>query len=191
MKILYLDATVRPQSRTAELAQLLLTQLDGEVTHVKLSEIAFPVTDASFLARRDRGIAAQDFSDPLFALAKQFAAAECIVIAAPYWDLSFPASLKQYFEQINVIGLTFCYTEDGIPQGLCKAQQLYYVTTAGGTAAPDTYGFGYVQALAQRFYGIPDCKLFKAEGLDLYGADPDALLDAARQQILVAFGGNI
>ena len=26
-----------------------------------------------------------------------------IVIAAPYWDLSFPAVLKAYFEQINPI----------------------------------------------------------------------------------------
>ncbi|MCR4644500.1 MAG: NAD(P)H-dependent oxidoreductase [Oscillospiraceae bacterium] len=189
MKILYLDAAVRPQSRTAELAQLLLTQLNGDVTHVKLAEIAFPVMDNAFLAWREQAVAAQDFSAPAFDLAKQFAAAECIVIAAPYWDLSFPASLKQYFEQINVIGLTFCYTEDGIPQGLCKAQQLYYVTTAGGTAAPDTFGYDYVQALAQRFYGIPSCTLFKAEGLDLYGADPDVLLTAARQQILHFLGG--
>ena len=36
-----------------------------------------------------------------------------IVIAAPYWDLSFPAVLKTYLEQINVLGVTFDYSDDG------------------------------------------------------------------------------
>ena len=61
----------------------------------------------------------------MFELARQFAAADQIVIAAPYWDLSFPAALKQYFEQINVLGITFAYTPEGVPKGLCRARKLY------------------------------------------------------------------
>ena len=107
MKILYIDATVRSNSRTAILAEHLLKNLSGEISRVKLCDKSFPVADEAFLAMRDKACAIRDFSDDTFSLAKQFAAADVIVIAAPFWDLSFPSALKQYFEQINVVGLTF------------------------------------------------------------------------------------
>ena len=128
-------------------------------------------------------IGKREFDDPMFELAKQFSQADTIVIAAPFWDLSFPASLKQYFEQINVLGLTFVYTDEGIPSGLCKAKNLYYVTTAGGTYFPEEYGFGYVKALAQNFYGISDVQLIKALGLDIAGADVQDILQGVIRTI--------
>ena len=75
---------------------------------------------------RDRLISEGSLDSPVFDLARQFSEAETIVIAAPYWDLSFPAVLKQYFEQVNVVGITFRYTEEGIPEGLCKADRIFY-----------------------------------------------------------------
>ena len=41
----------------------------------------------------------------MFDLASQFQQADEIVIAAPYWDLSFPAILKLYLENIYVTGV--------------------------------------------------------------------------------------
>ena len=119
------------------------------------------------------------------ALACQFAEADIIVVAAPYWDLSFPAILKAYFEQINVLGLTFEYTEDGFPRGLCKAKKLIYVTTAGGPIISDEFGYGYVKALAQNFYGISNVCQVKAEGLDVIGADEEGILNKALEGIRV------
>lgn len=101
------------------------------------------------------------------------------MVAAPYWDMSFPAILKAYFEQINVIGVTFKYSDKGIPVGLCRAKRLTYVTTAGGPIFSDEYGFGYVKALAQGFYGINEVCLVKAEGLDEIGVDVDEILEKA------------
>ena len=112
----------------------------------------------------------------MFNLARQFSEADKIVIAAPFWDLSFPASLKQYFEQINVTGITFYYTDEGIPKGLCSATDLYYVTTAGGNYFPEEYGFGYVKSLAQGFYGIQNVRLIRALGLDIAGADTERIV---------------
>lgn len=177
--ILFINACVRTASRTKKLADRVLSQKQGPVEEVRLDKVRFPVAGEAFLARRDELIAQGRFDDPLFDLARQFARADEIVIAAPYWDLSFPAALKQYFEQINVIGLTFSYTDEGVPQGLCRAKSITYVTTAGGLSAPEDFGFGYVKALAQRFYGIPKLSLVKAEGLDMLGADADAILDSA------------
>ena len=124
-----------------------------------------------------------DLQAPMFALARQFSEAETIVIAAPFWDLSFPAALKQYLEQINVVGITFRYSEEGIPIGLCKAGSLFYVTTAGGYYVPEEFGFGYVKALAQNYYGIQDVRQISAAGLDIQGADVDAIMKAAEDSV--------
>ena len=186
--VLCINACVREDSRTKRLTDCLLKDLQEPVTEVRLIDIAFPKADAAFLRRRDALIASQAFGDPLFDLARQFAAADTIVIAAPYWDLSFPAALKQYFEQINVTGVTFKYTPEGYPMALCKAQKLYYVTTAGGMFFPEEFGFGYIRSLAENFYGIRDCVLFKALGLDIDGADVEQILLDCEQQIHAACG---
>ena len=174
--ILWIDACVRAHSRTRRLADALLSTLEGPVETLRLVDLRFPVADETFLKKRDRLIAAEAFDDPIFDWARQFAAADEIVIAAPYWDLSFPAALKQYFEQINALGVTFRYTSDGYPQGLCRAKRLHFVTTAGGQYVPDEFGFGYVRALAESFYGIPEVLQYRAVGLDIDGADPEQIL---------------
>lgn len=182
--LLYINACVRAQSRTKRLADRLIEKLGGGAERLDLASLSFPVADEAFLDRRDRLIAAGAFDDPLFDLARQFAAADRIVIAAPYWDLSFPAALKQYVEQINVLGITFAYTPEGVPKGLCRAKKLYYVMTAGGTYVPEEYGFGYVRTLARSFYGIEDVELIQAVGLDLVGADPEEILRECLARII-------
>lgn len=177
--ILFINACVRTESRTKRLADALLQHLEGDVREVVLSAISFPVADAAFLKKRDALIEGEQWSNPMFDLARQFAEAEKIVVAAPYWDLSFPAALKQYFEQINVLGITFQYSPEGMPISLCKAKKLYYVMTAGGAFVPEEYGFGYVKTLAQGFYGIEDVTLIKAVGLDIYGANVEQIMEEA------------
>ena len=177
--ILFINACVRSDSRTRRLAGAVLEKLGGEYEELTLEDVSFPVTDEEFLRRRDAVIAEERFDDPVCDLARQFAAADRIVIAAPYWDLSFPASLKQYVEHINVLGVTFIYTPEGTPKGLCKASDLYYVTTAGGCYVPEEFGFGYIRSLAQNFYGIQDVRLVQAVGLDIDGADERSIMKAA------------
>ena len=181
--ILYVNACVRKNSRTKVLAEKLLARLGRPIEEVRLEEISFPVFNEAFNDRRDRLIAQGDFQDPLFDLARQFSEAETIVVAAPYWDLSFPAMLKQYLEQITVVGLTFKYSEEGVPVSLCRAKRLYYVTTAGGNYVPDDYGFGYVKALVQSYYAVPDVRKIEADGLDIVGADVDAIMAEAEEAL--------
>ena len=166
-----------------QISYQLLLKLGNSYEEVCPHQISFPVADEKYLNKRDELISKQEFDDPMFDLARQFAGAGTIVIAAPYWDLSFPAALKQYFEQINVVGISFRYTEEGVPVGLCRADRLYYVTTAGGCWVPEEFGYGYVKSLAQNYYGIEDIRLIKAVGLDIEGADVDAILKAAEETI--------
>ncbi len=181
--ILFIDACVRDRSRTRKLADALLSRLEGDIETIELKNVRFDMTDEAFLLKRDSLISAGNFQDDMFSFARQFACADTIVIAAPYWDLSFPAVLKQYIENINVLGITFEYTPEGIPKGLCKADKLYYVMTAGGCYVPEEFGYGYIKALANSFYGIEEVKLVKAVGLDIAGADADSIVEAAIEKL--------
>ena len=178
-KILFVNACIRKNSRTRFLAEQVIRQLNGTVVEVNPVTATEPITSEEFIINRADAMGKMDFADPAYAPARQFAEADIIVVAAPYWDLSFPAILKAYFEQVNVLGLTFEYTEEGFPRGLCKARKLIYVTTAGGSIISDEYGYGYVKSLAQGFYGIADVCQVKAERLDVIGADVEGILNKA------------
>ena len=181
--ILFVNACVRKESRTRKLAEKLLIKMDQPYEEICLADISFTSVSEEYLNMRDHLIFIGDYQNPMFSLAQQFSEAGTIVIAAPYWDLSFPAMLKQYLEQINVVGITFKYSEEGIPVGLCRANRLYYVTTAGGHYVPEEFGFGYVKALAQNYYGIQDVRQISAVGLDIDKADVDAIMSAAEDTL--------
>lgn len=180
-KILFVNACVRPESRTLVLAKCLLSTLGGDCVQTDAFDESIKPLDFRSLSERNEKIRNGDFSDERFRFAKQFAEAETVVVAAPFWDLSFPSCLKIYFENILVSGLTFTY-RSGRPQGLCRAKRLYYVTTAGGVASPD-FGFQYVKALAESFFGIPNVRCFCAEGLDIVGNDVDGIMKEAEEKI--------
>ena len=174
--ILHVDSTVREDSRTRRLAERLVSRLAGdEVRVLHLEAEHLRPLDAKTLARRTRAIEAGRWDSPLLAKADEFAAADQIVVAAPFWDLSFPALLKTYIEWICVIGVVFRYSDDGYPVGLCRARRLFYVSTSGGPAENDPFGFGYVEALAKNFWGIPEVRRIAATGLDIVGADVESI----------------
>ena len=183
-----INACVRPCSRTMELAETLLQKLNGDVWEMRLYEMPLSAVGVAEIEKRNQAILKNDFSDPVFDAAKQFAAADIIVIAAPYWDLMFPATLKTYLENITISGITFRYSEQGRPESLCKAKALYYVTTAGGFIEQNDFGFSYVEALAQNFFGISEIHRYAAEGLDIFGADVETILGKTKQEISKASG---
>ncbi len=183
-RILFINACVRPCSRTASLAQALLGTLGGGIEEVDLYRTPMGALDLSGMERREQAAQKQDFSHPDFDLAKQFAAVDRIVIAAPYWDMMFPAALKTYLENITVSGITFRYSDQGKPESLCRARSLYYVTTAGGFIGQNDFGFSYIKALAQSFFGIGQIYRHTAEGLDIFGADVEGILCKAKADII-------
>jgi len=176
--ILYVNACVREGSRTQKIASALLEKLGGKYEEVRLAGEGFCPLSDDMLKKRTDLIAKRDYSDPMFSAAKKFALADVIVIAAPYWDLSFPAVLKTYLENIYVTGIVSEYGPDGIPHGLCRAGSLYYVTTSGGPYMPD-FSYDYVKGLAAHCFGIRKTSLIKAEMLDVQGFDADGIVKDA------------
>lgn len=182
--ILFVNACVRKNSRTKRLANFLLNKLDDEVKEINLEKENILPLNNETLGLRTKLIESKDFNNPIFDYAKDFAKADTIVIAAPFWDLSFPSSLKCYIEAINVVGLTFEYSPEGIPYGLCNAKKVYYITTAGGKIFNNEFGFGYIKSLCENFYGIKDVIFIKAEELDIIGADVENILKKAEDTIV-------
>lgn len=178
-KILLINACTRPCSRTLKLTQSVLKKLDGTVEEIRLYDRTLPALDAEGIEKRELTARNRDFSDPVFDLAKQFAAADRIVVAAPYWDLMFPGVLKLYLENITVSDITFRYTSEGRPEGLCRAKTLDYVTTSGGYIGQNDFGFSYISTLARDYFGIQTVRRYAAEGLDIFGNDPDEILRKA------------
>ena len=178
-KILFINACQRPNSRTRELAQCLLSKVKGEITEVDLYKENLTPLFSEDIEKR----AQHDFSDEKFEYARSFSKADAIVIAAPFWDLSFPAVLKLYFENITVSGITFEYSNQGRPVGKCNAKNLYYITTSGGYIGENNFGFDYVKALAETFFGISEVYFYSAEGLDIFGADVQAIISEAKERI--------
>lgn len=188
MKVLFVNACLRGEaSRTLKLAKSYLEDLkkarpDAEFEEVDLDALDMEVQDGDYIMRREVLINAKDFTSPMFDLAKQFIEAEHVVIAAPYWDLSFPAKLKMYLERCSVDKLTFVY-EKGVPQGMCKAECLTYITTAGGYIGEMNYGFDYVKGLGSYLFGIQKFHFVAADGIDIDGIDVEGKLAEGKAKL--------
>ena len=164
---LFINCCPRGESRTEKLARALLKAL-GEYEELRLYDEPLHPQGRADIAKRDALLAEKKYDDEMFRYARQFAAADRIVIAAPLWDLSFPAQLKVYLENIYVTGIVTKY----------RANELYYVTTSGGPF-DGRFGYDYWKTIAQDCFGIPTVKLLEAENLDIVGADAEKIVDDA------------
>jgi FMN-dependent NADH-azoreductase len=190
-KILFLDACDGgPEvSRTKRLyGRFIDTYTEGRDVEVSRMDLCtaglLPMTrreteERAALAR------AGDTDGPLFAIPRAVRDSDMLVIAAPYWDLSFPSVLKVFFERATACGVVFRYDERGIPVGMCSAGSFAYVTTAGGYIGQRDHGFEYVRDLLG-MYGIHRGISICAEGLDIIGNDVDAIMSEAGSRAVAA-----
>ena len=154
------------------------------------SETEYDMFDGAFLEffkdiffeQRERILKDKKFDHPRFRYAWQFKEANKIVIAAPFWDLSFPALLKVYIENLCVDGITFGCNENGC-FGTCNADKLVYITTRGGiySDSPLEMGARYIEAMCE-FFGIENFKCICAEGIDVYGVDAEKIMNDAMRE---------
>jgi len=178
--ILFIDGCIslHEPSRTKILCERYLAeclQKDDIVERVDLKELNIQPMTGERLAMRQALLDAGNLEAEMFSFARQFQKADRVVIGAPYWDLSMPAAVKAYMEQIMVCGITFRYTETGAA-GLCKADKLVYIMTAEGFADGQNFGFEYAEGIAHML-GVKECRLIYAQGLDVEGADTEKILE--------------
>ena len=178
MALLFVNACMREESRTERLARAWLERYEGEVEELRLAELGVAPLDAERLRTYSAGVAAARYDDELFAFAQQFAEADEVLIAAPFWNYGIPAHLHAYLELVCSQGVTFDVDATGAYVSLVRAQRLTFITTAGG-AEPDElddHAFGYVRTLSTRFWHIPDVRCIAAWSADASSTSVDAVL---------------
>lgn len=175
-KLLFINACVRgnKESRTYKIVEAYLNEINKNAS--------FEVVERNIMQENLSYLSSNNFSEYIestkenlnenrkYKLAREFACADWIVIAAPFWEFSFPAILSCYIENISIPGITFKYTENG-SIGLCKAEKMVYIFSSGDILIDnDRVGEKLLYRLSQ-LYGIPHFETIVAQGLDLLGAN--------------------
>ncbi|MCI9403267.1 MAG: flavodoxin [Oscillospiraceae bacterium] len=185
-ELLYIDCCLRgEESRTAQVGKAFLEALAPQKFRVTVlnpeKEELRPLAGKFFFDRQDL-LAEGKLDHPRFRYAHQFAEADVVVFAAPLWDLSFPAYLKIYVENVSVDGITFGCNAQGI-YGKCKGEHLIFLTTRGGfyEGTPAEQGSRYLEALKD-FFGFGAYTCIAGDGLDADGTEPAVILAEACQK---------
>ena len=114
------------------------------------------------------------------ALVAELRAADILVIGAPIYNFSVPATFKAWIDMIARARLTFEYTENG-PKGLLENKKAYVIVPSGGVpvGSPMDFATPYIRH-ALSFVGITDIEFIGAQGA--HRGNPHAL-DSARARI--------
>ena len=165
-----IDSCMREESLTRVILdaakEVLSTRYDIET--IDVNALALPPVSPEVLEERTSGVVPEE----TVAIARKIASADRIVIAAPFWDMSFPAVLKAFFENMSLYNVTF--TDDGSTcTGLCKCQKELYITTRGmdiPTGDFRDHGSSYLKALSS-LWGLGEVITVAAWNLDYMPAE--------------------
>ena len=133
-KLLLIDCCIRKeQSQTKRLMEAFLhaAPADCATQRLVLTEENLAPLMGDFFDQRQRLLESRDYAHPRFRYAKQFAQADLVVIAAPFWDLAFPDALHTFFgfdryhcvaaDGMNVAGFD---AESSLQKACAQAQAL-------------------------------------------------------------------
>lgn len=186
MKLLIVDCCISQRGESSRTRRMLRAYVeafcrrhpDTETETVTPEELlSLKPFDPQMLDERDALMSVKAWDAPVYDLARQFRAADAIVVAAPFWDLSFPAALRTYIEYISANGLTYHYEADGC-HGDCQARRLVYLTTGGDVEREDSVGVVYWRQLCAMF-GIETFDYVFGGGLDLDPEKTESLVESA------------
>ena len=126
-KLLYIDACIRGESsRTRRIAEPIVKVLAEryEVERLCLGQLPLSVVDEALIQKRLRG----EIPPYVLSWAENVRDADRIVIAAPFWDMSFPAALKNFIELCSILDVTF---KNGAAacEGNCRAEKMLFITS--------------------------------------------------------------
>lgn len=170
-KLLFVDCCIRGEvSRTKRLADAFLAALPEEYKTERIdlgTEKLFPLDRERYFFR-EKLLNEGKLDDPLFAEAKRLAAADLVLVAAPFWDMGIPAMLKTYFENVSIAGITFSCDEEGNFSGLCRAKRMVFLTTRGmdiPDGSEQEQASPYLKAICN-FFGIGGFEMISVWGTD-------------------------
>ena len=169
-KLIIIDSCMREESRTKIIlgAAKEVLALRYDIETIDVNALALPPVTPQVLKDRTAG----NVPDETVAVARKIASADRIVVATPFWDMSFPSLLKAFFENMSLYNVTF--TDDGTTcTGICKCQKVLYITTRGmniPTGDCRDQGSSYLKALSS-LWGLGEVITVAAWNLDYMSAE--------------------
>ncbi len=187
MSVLRIDSSANTEtSVTRAMTDRIIAQLDDtdvtirDLAHDPLPQITHTWAEARTTPEAERSaaqIAALVQSDKLVA---ELMNADTIVIGAPMYNFSVPASLKAWIDLVARVGVTFRYTESG-PEGLVTGKRVIVAMASGGVpaGAPVDFNTPYLKSVLG-FLGMTDVTVISADAL---AKDPQGTMARAHRQI--------
>lgn len=165
-KLIVIDACMREdESRTRKILAPLMDELRKryETEEIVLDGCDYQAVGRRVLAERSSGYVPRE----IVCTARKLAAADRLVIAAPFWDMSFPAILKVFIENMSLFNITFKNNGTSF-EGLCKCEKVLYVTSRGmdiRTGDPLDAATPYIKAVSA-LWGLGEVLSVAAENMD-------------------------
>ena len=189
--LLYVHANPKPKgsSRTLRISHAFVEEYKKSHPEDKVIELDLYKEDIGFLNSESVLMhnvqPGEGREHPQLKYAYQFLEADKVVIAAPFWNLSFPAIIKAYLDYVTVSGITFQYTSQG-PVGQCQGKKAIHIVTRGGEYSQEPLaslelGDRYLKTLFN-FLGFDEYSTMAIENMDRTNTDVEAVLDAASEE---------
>lgn len=177
-KVLYIKANIKNEgeSRTFKVSDSFVEEYKKNNPEDEIITLDLYKENIDFLRADDLGKLfgpkdEESKNNSILKYAYQFADADKYIIAAPMWNLSFPAILKAYIDYVSVSGITFKYTAEG-PVGLLNNKKAVHIVSRGGGYDNSPYEMGdrYLRTILG-FFGIKDIETIAIDNLDVMGVN--------------------
>ncbi|WP_332833251.1 FMN-dependent NADH-azoreductase [Clostridium perfringens] len=177
-KVLYIKANIKNEgeSRTFKVSDSFVEEYKKNNPEDEIIILDLYKENIDFLRADDLGKLfgpkdEESKNNSILKYAYQFADADKYIIAAPMWNLSFPAILKAYIDYVSVSGITFKYTAEG-PVGLLNNKKAVHIVSRGGGYDNSPYEMGdrYLRTILG-FFGIKEIETIAIDNLDVMGVN--------------------
>ncbi len=185
----------RAANQLAQAGQAALGQYpNAEVVSYNLYDPSFhlPFINAETLNVRDPALMSEKQKRDV-AIQQEILAnwksADVIIIYAPIHNFNVPSKLKDFFDNVLIIGETFAFTAQGYQGLMSDRTKVITVLTSGSDFSTD---FRYQMLdIAPQFLrvalhnmGIHQMTLIRAQGLDIIDNNKQARIDLAKQELI-------
>ena len=177
-KVLYIKANIKNEgeSRTFKVSDSFVEEYKRNNPEDEIITLDLYKENIDFLRADDLGKLfgpkdEESKNNSILKYAYEFADADKYIIAAPMWNLSFPAILKAYIDYVSVSGITFKYTAEG-PVGLLNNKKAVHIVSRGGAYDNSPYEMGdrYLRTILG-FFGIKNIETIAIDNLDVIGVN--------------------
>ena len=148
--------------------------------------VSSPWVEGAFTAPQGHSPAAKEAMVVSNRYVDQLLASHQILITTPMFNLSIPAALKAWIDQIVRVGRTFGFAKAGGFEGLAGGRKVTVIVASGSDFRPGTPGFGYNFAepylrAVLGFIGLTDVTFVYAHSMNQEAAKPQVVAEAKRQ----------